>query len=516
MAGKGNWLGQIGQIGLSSWLDITPRATAARIANGATETEAALASINHIVSRAANEPFRIAREAPAFTSLQEGTPFRGYKRVASPKACQFCRMLAARGYIYKSKETAIGKPNQPYHLRCTCSSRILPAQRKKTTVKPPVVGPAVKPPIITPPTVTPPLLPPGPIGIPRGFEVVLPGKNGPIKAWRVGDSWLDGDGMILNAKFTKLANEQAERELQQKAVEAAAREAARPKMAPHLEQLRSDAAALRTRYPEGPPNYADSAAFEAYMGEVMAIGRRARQTLINETGAITKARMARQEWPEWDVVYREQAVDLVSRMRATGGQTSRELVMKKSGRGYSAAQKALAGSDGRALNSAERDLAREALERYPVEWQKRAKLSLNNKSWTMTNRGFNGPGAIAFSGAGDNLFSTILHEFGHTMQAMVPGLRDTDWWYWNRRVGRDRSVAAIDGAWAPSAAAKPTKRWYTLKWYSQSQGKAQQGSVSEVFTTGIQDLFAKRGAESIDKYLDDDFTEYMLGVLLCL
>lgn len=44
--------------------------------------------------------------------------------------CPFCKMLASRGFVYVSKETALGKTDDHYHADCTCS--VVPSWDKGT------------------------------------------------------------------------------------------------------------------------------------------------------------------------------------------------------------------------------------------------------------------------------------------------------------------------------------------------------------------------------------------------
>jgi hypothetical protein len=58
-----------------------------------------------------------ARET-IMTSSVEDPKARGWKRVVRPGACGFCRMLAARGYAYKTKDSSTFGS----HDHCSCSA----------------------------------------------------------------------------------------------------------------------------------------------------------------------------------------------------------------------------------------------------------------------------------------------------------------------------------------------------------------------------------------------------------
>lgn len=47
----------------------------------------------------------------------------GYARVTDGDPCAFCAMLASRGFVYKSKQTAtVDRSGQKYHKKCACGA----------------------------------------------------------------------------------------------------------------------------------------------------------------------------------------------------------------------------------------------------------------------------------------------------------------------------------------------------------------------------------------------------------
>ena len=102
------------------YLARTPEIINVRVANGM-EAEAALAmSQRAIMGFATSEAFRVARTAVAQTSVS-AEAFTGWQRIPEPGACAFCRSLASRGGVYKSRETAqVTSKALSYHKRCRC------------------------------------------------------------------------------------------------------------------------------------------------------------------------------------------------------------------------------------------------------------------------------------------------------------------------------------------------------------------------------------------------------------
>lgn len=102
------------------YLARTPEIINVRVANGM-EAEAALAmSQRAIMGFATSEAFRVARTAVAQTTIGSEA-FTGWQRIPEPGACAFCRSLASRGGVYKSRETAqVTSKALSYHKRCRC------------------------------------------------------------------------------------------------------------------------------------------------------------------------------------------------------------------------------------------------------------------------------------------------------------------------------------------------------------------------------------------------------------
>lgn len=105
-------------------IDATPRIVAARMRAGSTAGEAYEASASYLAGHIRGEAHRLARVTVLDSVRRRGGPV-AWMRVAEPGACRFCRMLATRGPVYRSAETALTtSQGQRYHANCRC--RIVP------------------------------------------------------------------------------------------------------------------------------------------------------------------------------------------------------------------------------------------------------------------------------------------------------------------------------------------------------------------------------------------------------
>lgn len=160
----------------------------------------------------------------------------------------------------------------------------------------------------------------------------------------------------------------------------------------------------------------------------------------------------------------------------------------------------------------------EALTHYPTEW-----VNLVNGKYSKVNvgyspRGYHKGGNIYLS---DSALSpgVAIHEAGHLMEDVVPGLREIEFLYHHSRttlpgkeglmktqVG-DLTMDLLRPIYPGSSEVAMFDRWvapYTGRVYGKF------GSSTEVLTTGIESVF--KGS----RYLDPDLFEFILGVLAIL
>ena len=129
------FLGRIGSQTVQQYVEITPRAVAARIAGGATPTEAMTAAGEFLAEQGVAEPHIMGRDAVATVAINDPR-FMGYARVARADACDFCKMLASRGPVYSTDTALVTREGQPYHSRrangsggaCKCRMVAMPRE----------------------------------------------------------------------------------------------------------------------------------------------------------------------------------------------------------------------------------------------------------------------------------------------------------------------------------------------------------------------------------------------------
>lgn len=170
---------------------------------------------------------------------------------------------------------------------------------------------------------------------------------------------------------------------------------------------------------------------------------------------------------------------------------------------------------------------------YPTDWLVRDNELLSRTKWSQADRGYNrnggqyiviSPGSTAQRGR--EFIDTAIHELGHTFQKSRPNVGRAELAFWRQRTGvlgragEYPELVARDKAFVPRNPAKPTPDWYTLKTYA-FDGRPNETTSFEIFTTGVQQLlggnwnYTGRGFGRMTM-LDDEFEDWLWGVLLCL
>lgn len=158
---------------------------------------------------------------------------------------------------------------------------------------------------------------------------------------------------------------------------------------------------------------------------------------------------------------------------------------------------------------------------YPKTWVRRA-AAKNPRVWLdKAARGYNSRDGLQIVlsdyqsqmsiGAVNNV---AIHELGHSMEYVVEGLAQMEWAFLYDRasvVGKDALGRLVRRMPNQTPIYRGTRE---LGWEDEFKvhysGKAYDGSAWEVFTTGIESLWAGSG------YLDREFRHWLLGVLTVL
>jgi len=187
---------------------------------------------------------------------------------------------------------------------------------------------------------------------------------------------------------------------------------------------------------------------------------------------------------------------------------------------------------GKAVSNKELSAAMEfAEDSYPAAWMERLRARFPEINLGTSKRGYNSGGSkIRLSRHsirqidGDQGYHAVaVHELGHSMEEVIPGLKELQWAYHARRgsvPGPDGTPILPRPTWMGSGYRRDEVS-IPDQWREPYTGKVYGGnpdSNGEVFTTGIEALlsgsryFNARG----DLGVDTEFRDWMLGVLSVL
>jgi hypothetical protein len=167
--------------------------------------------------------------------------------------------------------------------------------------------------------------------------------------------------------------------------------------------------------------------------------------------------------------------------------------------------------------------AKIGLNPYPKDWTstivgRPQGLTFGTDDEDIRGGGFNTDGGRNIHIADPRLYpqyrSTVVHEFGHTMQRTVPGLTQAEQWYLARRIQRGENPGSVPQkhgqvrgrdvwTWDDGFARSYTGRLYNGKTI------ADNGSSYEVFTTAMETLLAEPGRTD----RDPDLAAWVAGLL---
>lgn len=162
---------------------------------------------------------------------------------------------------------------------------------------------------------------------------------------------------------------------------------------------------------------------------------------------------------------------------------------------------------------------------YPTDWvdkarrvpvtigrgQRRGHYNPGSRTIVLSKRG----GKTSIEGDKDTNYGVAIHELGHHMESMVPGLADAQWAFLWQRTSEGPPENRLRERQSHIAGAGRSEYGYKDDFSSHYSGKTYGRGLSDVdaeenyelFTTGIESLFA--GSD----YMDDDYRRWILGVL---
>jgi hypothetical protein len=174
------------------------------------------------------------------------------------------------------------------------------------------------------------------------------------------------------------------------------------------------------------------------------------------------------------------------------------------------------------------ELTERALNVYPTPWVNALTQKIPEIQVSMVKRGYwknrpNQKPILAISPTPQRItgqtrgYSTAVHEVGHAMEDVVPGLKEMEYTFWQKRAQTDGN--RIEGIYSP----KSTKEFGNKdKWREVYSGKSYGLGADqnyEIFTTGVESLLGGQGAfgdSTKGVIVDDEFRQFILGVLIGL
>lgn len=175
------------------------------------------------------------------------------------------------------------------------------------------------------------------------------------------------------------------------------------------------------------------------------------------------------------------------------------------------------------------ELTKMALNKYPKQWvEAMGRVFSRGISAKNVKRGYwsnhnDGTATIALSKRASRIkqqgdgFSTAVHEVGHAMEDAVPGLKQMEYVYWQRRAKSDNNK--IIGINSPRSTREFGNRDEWREPYSGRSYGLGANSNYEIFTTGVESLLTGAGYfgdSTKGQIVDDDFRRFILGVLIGL
>jgi len=175
------------------------------------------------------------------------------------------------------------------------------------------------------------------------------------------------------------------------------------------------------------------------------------------------------------------------------------------------------------------ELTEMAMNKYPKQWVEAMGrvfsrgISVKNVKRGYWNNHNDGMATIALSMNPSRIkqqgkgFSTAVHEVGHAMEDAVPGIKQMEYVYWQRRAKSDDNK--IIGIHSPRSTREFGNRDEWREPYSGRSYGLGANANYEIFTTGVESLLTGSGYfgdSTRGQIVDDDFRRFILGVLIGL
>jgi hypothetical protein len=174
------------------------------------------------------------------------------------------------------------------------------------------------------------------------------------------------------------------------------------------------------------------------------------------------------------------------------------------------------------------DLTQKALDLYPAEWVDTFAEQFSTVRVALVKRGSwlnsrDGTARLAISTRKPRIadqdagFATAVHEVGHGMEDVIPGVKQMEYVYWQRRAKSDNNK--IQGIFSPRSTSEfGNKDDWREAYTGKSYGLGANDNY-EIFTTGVESLLGGGGHfgdSTKGLTVDEDFRRFILGVLIGL
>lgn len=153
---------------------------------------------------------------------------------------------------------------------------------------------------------------------------------------------------------------------------------------------------------------------------------------------------------------------------------------------------------------------------YPTQWVD----NLPDYQWIRRGRGYHEEWSrtIALSGR-DHIADVAIHEFGHAMEASIPGMRLLEWVFYYRRTNATKVKARNVPGYSKKEWFREDEfgHFYVGRDYARYYGaneRLRPWQSYEIVSMGVEALLGSRRPEVV--WRDDDYRRFILGTLALL